>query len=337
MPVDVTPVECSLRDSLIDFTGIRTRTLLRITFLGTSSSRPTVRRNVSGVAVQREGELFLFDCGEGTQRQMMRFGVGFGVREIFISHLHADHYLGLPGLLRTMSLQGREEALVVWGGAGSEGQLRNTIELGGDRLQFSVAVRQLPGDEAVRYDGFEIRAFPVEHTPASVGLALVEDDRPGRFDVDQARRLGVPEGPAFGRLHRGEDVRLEDGTVVRSSEIVGLARPGRTLVYSGDTRPCAATERAARGADLLIHEATFSEEEAARARDTRHSTAREAATVAERAGVRRLVLTHFSARHSEQAHRLVREAEAVHPAAAAEDGLSLEIPFGEESAGEEKE
>jgi len=334
MPVDVTPVECSLRDSRIDFNGIRTPTVLRITFLGTSSSRPTVRRNVSGIAVQREGELYLFDCGEGTQRQMMKFGVGFGVREIFISHLHADHYLGLPGLLRTMSLQGREEDLVVWGGAGSEGQLRDTIELGGDRLQFSVAVRELPTDEAVRYDGFEIRAFTVEHTPASVGLALREDDRLGRFDVQLARRLGVSEGPAFGRLHRGEDIRLEDGTVVRPSEVVGPARPGRTVVYSGDTRPCAATERAARGADLLIHEATFSEEEAGRARETRHSTAREAATVAEQAGVSKLVLTHFSARHSEQAHRLVREAEAVHPAAAAEDGLTMEVPFGEESAGE---
>ncbi|MGB5527382.1 MAG: MBL fold metallo-hydrolase, partial [Gemmatimonadota bacterium] len=131
--------------------------------------------------------MFLFDCGEGTQRQMMKFGVGFGVREIFISHLHADHYLGLPGLLRTMSLQGREHELVVWGGTGTEGTLRSAIELGGDRLQFPVAVRELPATEAVRYDGFEIRAFPVEHTPGSVGLALVEDDRLGRFDVEKAR------------------------------------------------------------------------------------------------------------------------------------------------------
>ena len=292
-----------------------------------------MRRNVSGIAVQREGELFLFDCGEGTQRQMMRFGVGFSVREIFISHLHADHYLGLPGLLRTMSLQGREEDLVVWGGVGSEGRLRDTVELGGDRLQFSVSVRELPAREAVRYEGFEIRAFPVEHTPSSVGFALVEDDRLGRFDVDLARRLGVPEGPAFGKLHRGEDVPVDDGGVVKASQVVGPTRPGRTMVYSGDTRPCEATVRAARGANLLIHEATFSEEEAERARETRHSTAREAATVAERAGVGSLLLTHFSARHSEQAHRLVREAEGIRRAMAAEDGLSLEVPFGEETVG----
>lgn len=288
---------------------------------------------MSAHAVHREGQLFLVDCGEGTQRQMMRFGVGFGVSEIFITHLHADHYLGLPGLLRTMSLQGREEEIVVWGGEGTEAALRASIELGGDRLQFPVRVRELPAGEAVRYGGFEVRAFPVEHTPASIGLAFVEDDRLGRFDVDLARRLGVPEGPAFGRLHRGEDVTLDDGRVVRAADLVGQARPGRTVVFSGDTRPSASTVEAARGADLLIHEATFSEEEAGRARETRHSTAREAASVASQAGVRALMLTHFSARHSEQAHRLVREAESMYPATAADDGSIVEVPFADEPAG----
>jgi len=301
--------------------------VLRATFLGTSSSRPTVRRNVASLAIQREGDSFLFDCGEGTQRQMMRFGVGFSVRDIFITHLHADHYLGLPGLLRTLSLQGREEELVVWGPEGSETILRATIELGGDRLQFPVPVRELPAGEAVRYEGFSIRTFLVEHTSTSVGLALVEDTRLGHFDAETAIRLGVPEGPAFGRLHRGEDVRLDDGALVRASDVVGPARPGRTLVYSGDTRPCESTVQAATGADLLIHEATFSEDEGRRAHDTRHSTAREAATVAARAGVRKLILTHFSARFSEQALRLVREAESVFPAVAAEDGMVLEILF----------
>lgn len=290
-----------------------------------------MRRNVSGVAVQREGQLFLFDCGEGTQRQMMKYGVGFGVGEIFITHLHADHYLGLPGLLRTMSLQGREEELVVWGGEGTREPLRTAIELGGDRLQFPVVVREIPAGEAVRYEGFEIRAFAVEHTAASIGLALVEKDRLGRFDVSLARRLGVPEGPLFGLLHRGEDVHLEGGKLVRGKDVVGPARSGRSVVFSGDTRPCASTVTAARGADLLIHEATFSEEESSRARETRHSTAREAAAVAREAGVRRLVLTHFSARHSEQAHRLVREAEAEHTATAAEDGETLEVGFADEA------
>lgn len=289
---------------------------------------------MSSLAIQREGSLYLFDCGEGTQRQMMRFGVGFAVREIFITHLHADHYLGLPGLLRTMSLQGREEDLVVWGAEGSGAVLRSAVELGGDRLQFPVSVRELPAGEAAKYEGFSIRAFPVDHTSSSIGLVLSEVSRLGRFDVERARNLGVPEGPDFGRLHRGEDVRLADGTLVRGSDLVGLPRPGRTVVYSGDTRPSDSTVVAARGADLLIHEATFSEAESGRARETRHSTAREAATVAAEAGVGRLVLTHFSARFSEQAHRLVEEAESVYPAVAAEDGSVFEVALKEDPDGE---
>ncbi len=304
-------------------------TLLRVTFLGTSSSRPTVRRNVAALAVQRGSDLFLFDCGEGTQRQMMRFGVGFSVRAIFITHLHADHYLGITGLLRTMSLQGREDDLVVWGPEGSEAVLRTTIELGGDRIQFPVHVRELPAGQSVGFEGYQVRAFAVAHATVCNGLSLVEERRRGRFDVGRARSLGVPEGPLFGRLHRGEDVQLEDGTTVRASELVGPERPGRTMVYSGDTRPCDATVAAATGADLLIHEATFSDEERQRAVETRHSTAREAAAVAAEAGVGRLILTHFSARFSEQAHRLVREAESVHPAEAAEDGLVVEMGLRE--------
>lgn len=293
-----------------------------------------MRRNVSAIAVQREGDLFLFDCGEGTQRQMMKYGVGFAVREIFITHLHADHYLGLPGLLRTMSLQGREEELVIWGGPGSAGHLRETVDLGGDRLAFPVAIREIPPGEAVRYADFEVRTFPVDHIPSSIGLALVENDRLGRFDIDLVRELGVPEGPAYGRLHRGEDVTLASGEVVRASDVVGPARRGRKVVYPGDTRPCDASRAVSRGADLLIHEATFSEEEAARARDTRHSTAREAAEVARDGGPDRLFLTHFSARHSEQAHRLAREAEVVYPATAAEDGQTVEIHLKDDPIGE---
>jgi ribonuclease Z len=166
-----------------------------------------------------------------------------------------------------------------------------------------------------------------------VGLALVEDDRLGRFDVQKARELGVAEGPDFGRLHRGEVIRLESGALVTAEDVVGPTRPGRTFVFSGDTRPCESTVEAARGADLLLHEATFSEDELVRARETRHSTAREAASVARQAGVRKLVITHFSARYSEQAYRLLKEAETVGPAVAAEDGLSLEVPFADELAG----
>jgi ribonuclease Z len=306
--------------------------VLRVTFLGTSSSRPTVRRNVSALAVQREGDLYLFDCGEGTQRQMMKFGVGFGLKEIFVTHLHADHYLGLPGLLRTLSLQGRTEELVVWGPGDAADTLRTAAHAGGDRFTFPLRLREIPAGAAVRFVGYQIETFPTDHAPGSFGLALVEETRPGRFDVERARNLGIPEGPLFGRLHRGEPVVLEDGTVIESKDLVGPPRRGRRLVYSSDTRPCAGTVAAAEGADLLIHECTFSVEESERAAETRHSTARQAAEVADRAGARQLLLTHFSARHSEQPHRLVKEAKAIFPAVeAAEDGLEIEVPLPQDA------
>lgn len=302
--------------------------MLRLTFLGTSSSRPTVRRGVSSLAVQREGDLHLFDCGEGTQRQMMRYGVGFSVRGIFLTHLHADHYLGLPGLVRTMTLQGREDELVVYCPSGTENDVRAIVLVGGDRLTFPLRVEGLEAGQAVEFDGYEVRSFRTDHSAASTGLALVEPDRLGRFDVEKARAAGVPEGPLFGRLHRGEDVELPDGTMVRAADLVGQPRPGRRFVYSGDTRPCAGVREAARGADLLVHESTFTEEEKERAKETRHSTALEAGEVAAEAEVGRLVLTHFSARYSELPKRMVAEARtAFRNVKAAEDGLEIEIPL----------
>lgn len=289
-----------------------------------------MRRGVSSLAIQRGGDLHLFDCGEGTQRQMMRYAVGFSVREIFISHMHADHYLGLPGLLRTMGLQARTEELVVRGPAAATSDLERALQLGGDRLSFPVRVVGLEPDDEASFGEYSVRAFRTDHTATSLGFALVEADRLGRFDVAGAHAAGVPDGPLFGRLHRGEDIELPDGTVVRAGDLVGPKRPGRRVVYSADTRPCRATRDAAAGADLLIHEATFGSDDAPRALETRHSTAREAAEVAAEAGVRRLILTHFSARHSEQPGRLVAEARKVFPeVTAAEDGMAVEIGLQE--------
>jgi ribonuclease Z len=269
----------------------------------------------------------LFDCGEGTQRQMMRYGTGFGVQAIFVTHMHADHFLGITGLLRTMALQGRTDPLTILGPAGSASLLRQTVHLGSDRLSFSVEIREASPGEAVDFDEYRVEAFPVVHGTSAVGWALIEEPRRGRFDVDRAREMGIPEGPLFGRLHRGESVEIE-GRTVSPAELVGPSRPGRTLVYTGDTRPCEGTQEAAQGADLLIHEATFGNEEAERAHETFHSVAEGAAQVAAAAGVERLILTHLSARYSEDASALEDEARrAFDDPQIARDGLVVELGY----------
>jgi len=301
--------------------------MIRVTFLGTAAARPTVGRNVSGIALQREGDLLLFDCGEGTQRQMMRFGTGFGIQAIFITHLHADHFLGVIGLLRTLGLQGREEPLHLFGPAGGGDILNVASHLGVDRIPFPVLVRELEAGDSVPFGEYHVEAFPVRHGTAAVGYALRELPRLGRFDVERARSLGVPEGPLFGQLHRGEAVKVGD-RVVEPSEVVGEPRPGRLVVYTGDTRPLGSTAVAARGADLLIHDATFTEEEAARAHDTFHSTARGAALLAREAGVDRLILTHVSARYADNPTPLLAEARSVFAeTAVAFDGMSFELGY----------
>lgn len=272
--------------------------------------------------------MFLLDCGEGTQRQMMRYGVGFSLDDILISHLHSDHYLGLPGLLRTMSLQGRTAAMRLWGPRGGADTLRELRDIGGERLSFETTILELGPGDSVPGDGFRIETVATEHTRDSLGFVLAEDPRPGRFDVAAAERMAVPAGPLFGRLHRGEDVALPDGSVVRPSDVVGPERPGRKVVYSADTRPCRTIVEAAREADLLVHEATFDTSERLRAGETGHSTAAQAAAVAKEAGVRRLVLTHISARYAENPGALLAEARAVFPETElAKDGWTTEVAF----------
>ena len=311
--------------------------MLAVTFLGTSAARPTVERNVSGLAIHREGETLLFECGEGTQRQMMRYGVSFALSEIFFTHFHADHFLGVIGLIRTLGLQGRPEPLFLYGPKGAKKVLSTAMQLGVERVAFPVEITEVKAGDVLREtgngkrDGYEIVAFPTEHGGGpSLGYVLKEHVRRGRFDVEKAKAAGIPEGPLWGKLAKGEPIELADGGRLTAEGFVGATRPGRLVAITGDTRPCAATVDAAQGADLLIHEATFGEEERERARDTGHATAKEAAQVALAAKAKRLVLSHVSARYSISADELVREAREVFPnVSVAKDGLEVDVPFAE--------
>ena len=307
--------------------------MLSLTFLGTGAACPTVDRNVSAIALQREGETLLLDCGEGTQRQMMRYGVGFSFKEIFLSHYHSDHFLGVIGLFRTMGLMDRKEGVTLYGPRGAQRILSGALSVGIERTKFPVEIVELkPGDRLNRGD-YELLVFETEHRADTIGYALLERDRLGRFDPDKARELGIPEGPLWGQIHKGKAVSLADGRTITPDLLVGAPRPGRSVIYTGDTRPHAAVIAVAKGADLLVHEATFGEDERARAIETGHSTAKEAAAVAREAGVRRLVLTHISPRYTRDAPELLAEAQAVFPETlVARDGLTIDVPFPDRAA-----
>jgi ribonuclease Z len=297
---------------------------LSLFFAGTGGSVPSARRGLPAVLVRRGSDRLLFDCGEGTQRQLLR-SVGLAdVECVFITHFHADHWLGLPGMLKSFALREREQPLSVYGPAGLKQLMADTRFIYGRRLPYELRIEELDPAQAVEREGYRVAAIPVRHRGASaVGYVLVEDARPGQLDPALAERLGVRPGPDFGRLVRGETV---DG--VAPEQVVGPTREGRKVVISGDTSPCEALAIAAHQADLLVHEATFVEEEAERARQTGHSTARQAARLAAEAEARMLALTHLSTRYSGAEVR--EEARAIFPSTeVARDFDTVEIPFPE--------
>ena len=302
-------------------------------FLGTSGSTPTARRALAATLVRRGGDRLLFDCAEGTQRQLLRCDVGLvELEEIFLTHYHADHYLGLPGMLKTFSLRGRELPLTIYGPRGLR-ELLTTLRRIFGRLSYPLETVELEPGAALERDGHRLETFAVEHGVSSVGYALVEETRPGRFDVDTADRLGVPDGPARGLLQHGERVTLADGRVVAPTDVLGPPRAGRKLVLTGDTAPAASVVEAAASADVLVHEATFLAGERDRARETLHSTAGEAALVAREAGVKLLALTHVSTRYF--GHEVVAEARELFPETVVpRDFDVIRIPFPERGAPE---
>ena len=295
-------------------------------FLGTGGSVPSARRSTASVLISRGGERLLFDCGEGTQRQMQR-SIGLTqVDEIYLTHFHADHILGLPGLLKTYDLTDREAPLKIYGPAGLRELFAMLKPIVG-RLRFELELVELAAGEAVAHEAYEVQPFEAAHSARANGYALVEDERPGRFDLEAAKRLGVPEGPAFAALQRGEEVAGASGPV-RPQDVVGASRPGRTVVLTGDTSPSPATVAAAADAELLIHDASFSEEEVQRAAETGHSTVGQAAAVAREAHVKMLALVHISSRY--HVGKVLEEAQEVYePTVAPKDFDLIEIPFAE--------
>jgi ribonuclease Z len=295
---------------------------LSIFFAGTAGSVPTARRGLPALLVRRGGDKLLFDCGEGTQRQLVA-SVGLPeVEAVFLTHFHADHWLGLPGMLKSFELRDRETPLTVYGPEGTAALLAVMGRVIG-RLRYPFSVVELEPGESVGFDGYEIGAFNVRHRGPAYGYALVEDPRPGRFDADKAEALGVAFGPDFGRLQRGEAV---DG--VDPAQVVGPERPGRKVVISGDTSPCEMVRVAAHHADVLVHEATFLDEEVQRALQTGHSTARQAAELALEAEVRLLALTHLSTRYGGREIR--DEARATFERTEVpRDFDTIEVPFAE--------
>ncbi|MHB9148738.1 MAG: ribonuclease Z [Thermoleophilia bacterium] len=305
---------------------------LRLVFLGTAGAVPTIDRGPSALLIVRGGERLLIDCGEGTQRQLMR-SVGLSrIDRIFLTHYHGDHYLGLPGMLKTLSLQGREEPLDIYGPVGLVELFSTAYRVFG-RFLFEVRLHEVSSGEVLAGDGYVVSAALTDHGQPSVAWALREESRPGRFHPERATDLGVVPGPDFRRLQMGESLVLASGEVVEPEQVMDEPRAGRTIVVTGDTRPCPGVLSLAQGASVLVHDATFTDSERERAGETRHSTAREAAEIALQAGVGALILTHVSSRHSRR--ELLREARSVFVPTYLPDDLDhLVVPFPEKGPAE---
>ena len=297
---------------------------MQLVFLGTSSATPTIERGLSSLALMRGSELLLFDAGEGMQRNFIKAGLGMNRKmKIFISHMHADHCVGLLGLLQTMALQGREKSVDIYGKEFLEENMR-IINFG---LTFEVVVHTVKKQGVVvKEDEYQVTCCKASHSIPSLAYCLEEFDRPGAFDIKEAKRLGIPEGELYSKLQHGHDI-THKGKKIISSQVVGSPRKGRKIGISGDTRPTDNLAKFFRGCDVLVFESTYSQDKQQKAIENWHSTATEAATIAKKAGARRLFLTHFSARYNETS-MLVKEAGAVHPnVEAAEDLKIVEVSY----------
>ncbi|MEA3198651.1 MAG: ribonuclease [Thermoplasmata archaeon] len=307
---------------------------MELLFLGTGASWPSVERNVPAVALKRGSEILLFDCGEGTQRQFQRSGASYmQVAKIFITHLHGDHYYGLPGLVQTMRLNDRKEPLQIIGPPGLKQKCidfdvvpRESKDNRKRDTGFKVQIAEVTSGQVMEFPGYKVIAREVRHTTYALAYAVVEDSRPGRFNKPRALELGVPEGKMFGQLQRGEAVTLEDGRAITPDMVLGPTRRGRKFVYTGDCVPCEQTVELAQGADILVHESTYAND-FPDANKHGHSTSAQAAFIAKAAKVNTLYLTHISPRYT-NAKPLVEEARKIFPEThEAHDLLQVVVKF----------
>lgn len=303
---------------------------MKLIFLGTGGSMPTAERGLAAIALKREGELLLFDCGEGTQRQLVRAGLSpLKLDAIFITHFHGDHFLGIPGLVQTMSLMDRERKLEVYGPSGTETRVGALLRIPLYTLNFEVEIRDLKPGQELHRKGYSIYTCELDHNVPGIAYALIEDERPGRFDPEKAQKLGIKPGPAFSKLQAGQEVEVPGGKAVKPRQVMGPPRPGRKIVYADDTRPSEPVIELAKGADVLIHDCTLSDDLEGKALESGHSTPKLAAEVAKRANVRKLVLIHVSPRYPD-ASELLAQARKVFPnSVVAHDLMELEVKLRE--------
>jgi len=275
-------------------------TQLSVIFLGTGGSWPTIKRNVSSLAVKRGSEIILFDCGEGTQRQFQKSNLSYmQISKIFITHFHGDHFLGLPGLIQTMQLNDREKPVYIYGPRGMNKLTSQLLSLGYFRPSYQVISHEVKDGDTIDFDGYTVRALQVDHNVPALAYSLEEDRRPGKFDKPKALKLGVPEGPLFSKLQHGQSVTLANGEKITPDMILGPSRIGRKIVITGDTKPCNKLVGFSKGADVLIHDATFDSELQEIAGEYGHATAYQAAEIAKKAKVEKLFLTHISPRYND--------------------------------------
>ena len=302
---------------------------LRVIFLGTAGSVPTPERSLPAILIQREGEQLMFDCGEGVQRQMMKAKTGFHKKmKVFVSHMHGDHVLGLPGVLQTMALLDRERKLEVYGLSGIKRFIEAIKETVQFVLTFPVEIHEIEEAGVVcEEEEYAVEAVWANHVIPSLAYALVEKPRPGRFYPEKAEALGVPEGPLWSKLQHKHVVNLPDGRVIKPEQVVGPPRPGRKIVYTGDTRPFKGFVKFASGADLLIHDATLDDELAERAAEDGHSTSTQASENAKKAKVKQLILTHVSARYDDTSILLEQAQKIFKNTRVAEDFMKIGIPL----------